>query len=71
MFELFFLGVLFFAIVLSLVLCVKAFYLVKQSEVVIIERFGRYDRTLYPGLHFVVPFVDAPHRVRRMDHLLQ
>ena len=38
----------------------KAVYLVRQAEVVIIERLGRYDRTLGPGLHVVMPFVERP-----------
>lgn len=41
----------------------RAIYLVRQAEAIIIERLGRYDRTLLPGLHFVVPFVDAPRPV--------
>ena len=28
---------------------------------VIIERFGRYHKTLSSGLNFVVPFIDQPH----------
>jgi len=37
--------------------------LVKQAQTVVIERFGRYDRTLSPGLHLIVPFIDRPRRV--------
>ncbi len=39
----------------------KAVYLVNQSETVIIERLGKYHRTLTPGLHLVIPFFDVPH----------
>lgn len=39
----------------------KALYIVKQAEVIIIERLGKYHRTLYPGLHVVIPFLDTPH----------
>lgn len=41
----------------------KAVYLVKQAEAIIIERFGRYERTLGPGLHMVTPFMDLPRSV--------
>jgi regulator of protease activity HflC (stomatin/prohibitin superfamily) len=35
-------------------------YLVRQAEAIIIERLGRYDRTMGPGLHIVVPFIESP-----------
>lgn len=38
----------------------KLVYLVRQAEAIIIERLGRYDRTLGPGLHIVVPFFECP-----------
>ena len=41
----------------------KAVYMVKQAEAIIIERFGKYHRTLRPGLNVIVPFLDAPRRV--------
>src|SRR3989338_8453972 len=49
------------ALVALLIIITQAVYIVKQAEVVIIERLGKYHRTLYPGLHIVVPFFDAPH----------
>ena len=50
--------IMFLIIVLS-----KATYLVKQAEIVLIERFGGYHQTLKSGLHFIIPFVDQPRRV--------
>ena len=41
----------------------KATYLVRQSEVVIIERLGKFHLILKSGLHFVVPFIDQPRKV--------
>ncbi len=41
----------------------RSVYLVRQAEAIVIERFGRYDRTLLPGLHFVVPFIETPRSV--------
>lgn len=49
--------VLFFMVVLS-----RATYIIRQAEVVIIERLGRYNKTLQSGLHFIVPFVDNPRK---------
>ncbi len=41
----------------------KAVRIVPQATAVIIERLGRYSRTLEPGLHFLVPFIDRPRAV--------
>jgi regulator of protease activity HflC (stomatin/prohibitin superfamily) len=41
----------------------KAVRVVPQASAVIIERLGRYSRTLEPGLHFLLPFVDRPRAV--------
>jgi regulator of protease activity HflC (stomatin/prohibitin superfamily) len=32
--------------------------IVPQASTGIVERLGRYHRTLEPGLHFLVPFID-------------
>ncbi len=36
----------------------KAVRIVPQAVALIVERLGRYSRTLDPGLHFLVPFID-------------
>ena len=41
----------------------KAVYLVRQAEAVIIERLGKFDRVLMPGLHFVAPFIEVARSV--------
>ena len=53
-FSIFVIAVVVFAIVL-VVMGVKA---VPQGTEFTVERFGRYTRTLAPGLHFIVPMVD-------------
>jgi regulator of protease activity HflC (stomatin/prohibitin superfamily) len=42
----------------ALVLIFKAVRIVPQARAGIVERLGRYDRTLEPGLVLVVPFID-------------
>src|SRR5947208_16253670 len=42
---------------------VRAVRVVPQASSVIVERLGRYSRTLEPGLHFLLPFVDRPRAV--------
>ena len=55
-----FFGFLFFFMVMFVL---KAVYLVKQAEAVIIERLGRFNRVLSPGLHIVIPFIDSARQV--------
>ncbi|MFF4756525.1 SPFH domain-containing protein [Streptomyces sp. NPDC002514] len=42
---------------------------IPQSSAAVVERFGRYSRTLHPGANFVIPFVDAIRN--RVDLRLQ
>jgi len=54
-------GLLLFLVVLVIfvmILVKKGIVIVRQAEVIIIERFGKYLRTLSSGLHIIVPFVD-------------
>ncbi len=45
-------------IIFVLVALAKAVRIVPQAVALVIERLGRYSRTLSPGLHILVPFVD-------------
>ncbi len=48
-----------------IVVIVRAVRIVRQAEAFVVERLGRYSRTMDAGLHLLVPFVD---RVRsRVD----
>lgn len=55
-------------IALGIIILFRAVYLVPQAEAIVIERLGRYDRTLGPGLHFVLPFMERP-RVAVWSHI--
>ena len=55
-------GVVF---LLILIVLIRAVRIVPQAQAAIVERLGRYHRTLYAGLAIVLPFID---RVRvRLD----
>ena len=41
----------------------KGILIVPQSETQVIERLGRYDRTLQSGLNIIMPFVDRPREI--------
>ena len=45
--------------VIVLVALVRSVRIVSQATAGIVERLGRYHRTLDPGMHFLVPFIDA------------
>ncbi len=44
---------------------------VRQSYVGIVERLGRYQRTLQPGVHILVPFLDRQRMVVDMKETVQ
>ncbi len=47
------------AVVLALFLILKYVRIVQQGHAYTVERFGRYTRTLGPGLHLLVPFIES------------
>ncbi|TDI54998.1 MAG: SPFH/Band 7/PHB domain protein [Acidobacteria bacterium] len=53
--------VLIFVLVVYVAFAVK---IVQQHEVGLSERFGRYRKTLEPGLHLIIPFIE---KVRKID----
>ena len=44
--------------VIVVIFIVRTFKIVPQQHAWVVERLGKYDRTLAPGLKFVVPFVE-------------
>ncbi len=45
-------------LVIAVIFISRAVRIVPQQNAFVVERLGKYDRTLTPGLSFVVPFVD-------------
>lgn len=43
---------------IALIFIVRTFKIVPQQHAWVVERLGKYDRTLTPGLKFVVPFIE-------------
>ena len=42
----------------ALIIALKGVKIVPQSEVYVVERFGKYTKTLKAGLNIIVPFLD-------------
>ncbi len=58
-------------VVLGAIVVLKAVRVVPQGYNMTVERFGRYTRTLEPGLGFIVPFVDRiGARLSMMEQVL-
>ncbi len=44
-----------------IVVIAKGVIVVKQAQVMIIERFGKYLEVLNPGINWIIPLMDKPH----------
>lgn len=63
-------------IVILLLLLFFGLFIVKQQQVAIVERFGKYEAVRYPGLHFLIPFVDRVSgrmslRIQQLDVIVE
>jgi len=59
------------AAVLGITVVRTAVIIVKQGYEYTLERFGKYQTTLRPGFHFIIPFVHrVGHRVNMMERVL-
>jgi regulator of protease activity HflC (stomatin/prohibitin superfamily) len=59
------------ALLLALVILLRAIKIVPQGREYTIEHFGRYTRTLKPGIAFLTPFVESVgRRINMMEQVL-
>lgn len=66
-FELFLAGL----VVLAVILMFNMMKIVPQGYEFTVERFGRYTKTIKPGLHFLIPFFDrVGRRMNMMEQVL-
>jgi regulator of protease activity HflC (stomatin/prohibitin superfamily) len=57
--------------IFALIVILRAVRIVPQGEEWTVERFGRYTRTIAPGLHVLVPFIDrVGSRINMMETVL-
>ena len=54
---------LLIVIIAAVIFVVKGVVIVQQAEVVIVERLGKYDRTLESGLNYIIPILEAPRGI--------
>ncbi|KAJ5066339.1 hypothetical protein M0811_13718 [Anaeramoeba ignava] len=54
---------LFIVLLVIWIMVAKCCRVVRHSEVMILERWGKYKKTLLPGAHLLVPFIDSPRKI--------
>lgn len=59
--------VLLIAIIAVIIYVLKGIIIVQQQEAIIIQRLGQYSQTLAPGLHWIVPFIEAPRPMLKIE----
>ena len=53
--------ILLWILLIALIIYIaKGILIVQQQEVMIIERLGKYEKTLESGLNFIIPILEAP-----------
>ena len=58
-------------VILALIFVYKGVKVVPQSKVYVIERFGKYLKTLKAGLNLIVPFLDSiAHKLSILERQL-
>lgn len=59
-------GFIIFAIIalFFLIFAIRGFKIVKQSETMVIERLGKYSRTLGSGINIIWPIIDKPREIQ-------
>ncbi len=56
-------GIIFIVLgIIALVILCASVRVIRQSTAVVVERLGKYNRTLETGVHFIIPFFDVPGR---------
>lgn len=50
-------------VVFAIIVVIKGVIIVKQAEVVIVERLGKFDRVLESGFNFIIPIIDTPRGI--------
>ncbi|MFA5478684.1 MAG: SPFH domain-containing protein [Candidatus Muiribacteriota bacterium] len=56
--------ILVFLAVFVVILIVKGIVIVRQAEVIIVERLGKYNRTLQSGISIIIPFLETSRSIK-------
>src|SRR2546422_3637685 len=50
-------------ILVTLILVSRGIRVVQQAQTIVIERLGRYHRTLHSGMNLILPILDKPRAI--------
>lgn len=50
-------------LIATIIFIVKGIRVIQQAEVIVIERLGKYYKTLSSGMHIIIPVLDKPRRI--------
>ena len=50
--------------VVFVIAVISGFKIIRQSEVMVIERLGRYHKTLTSGINIIWPFIDQTRKIK-------
>lgn len=50
-------------VLLVVIVIVKGFRIVRQAEVMLVERLGKYHKTLQSGVNIIIPLLDRPRKM--------
>jgi len=53
-----------FILIFSALIVIKGLRIVKQSQAMIVERLGKYSKTLEAGINVIIPIIDQPRAVQ-------
>ncbi len=56
--------------IIAVIYVLKGFMIVPQSETRVVERLGRYDRTLNSGINYLLPIIDRPRPVYQRTEVI-
>jgi regulator of protease activity HflC (stomatin/prohibitin superfamily) len=58
-------------LIIAFITVIKGIRIVPQSEVFVIERFGKFTKILNPGLNLIIPFIDlVRHKISILERQL-
>jgi len=49
--------------IVVIIMVLKGFIIIQQAETLVVERLGKYHRTLHSGVNILWPFFDKPRRI--------
>ncbi len=55
------------ALIAVIIYVIKGIIIVQQQEAVIVQRLGQYSKTLTPGLHWIIPIIESPRPILKID----